>query len=182
MTSSRRRFVGIIASVALISLACAVAGQPGSIQVKIKDTHGKPAAGTKVWLERVDSKTAAQEMVTGASGESIFRNVIPGTYKVSAYDSRIPAAAATMVKASAGGVSSVTLSLDKMARGAQASKQRKHYVWVAGETGTHIGGGRWVEVEDDASGTGANAVDKRGAQMLNQPQSFQLRPFQPPGQ
>src|SRR4051812_12831122 len=73
------------------------------------------------------------------------------------------------------------LSLGKMARAAASTtKKAKHYVWISEETGTHIGGGRWVAVEDDVNGTTSNPVEKRDGQMLNQPQSQQLRPFTGP--
>jgi len=78
------------------------------------------------------------------------------------------------------GQTTVTLGLAKMIASTNSGKKRKRYVYVAEETGTHIGGGRWVEVEDNVAGTGANPVDKRDAQTLNQPQSFQLRAFQGP--
>ena len=176
-----RLFFPNVLVAAIASVACAASTDIGSIQIKVKDVHGKAAAGTKVWLERIDVKEAAKQVVTDANGESILRNVSAGTYKVSAYDARTPAAAATVVRAPANGQQVVKLALEKMVRGADAAKKKKRYVYVAGETGTHIGGGRWVEVEDDASGTGANPVDKKSGQMLTQPQSFQIRPMQRPG-
>ena len=135
-----------------------------------------------MWLERLDTKAPVSEAVTTSTGELVFRNVPPGTYKISAYDRRIPAAAATLAKSAGGSETAVTLSLDKMVRAAETPKKAKHYVYVAGETGTHIGGGHWVAVEDEVGGSGSNPVDKRGGQTLNQPQSFQYRPYQPPGQ
>ena len=177
----RQLFLPNLLLAAIASVACAADSDTGSIQIKVKDIHGKAAAGTKLWLERMDVKEAAKQVVTDGNGESTFRNLAPGTYKVSAYDTRTPAAAATVVKAPASGQQVVKLSLEKMVRGADIHKKKKRYVYVAGETGTHIGGGRWVEVENDASGTGANPVDKKSGQMLTQPQSFQIRPYQPPG-
>lgn len=161
-------------------MAFAAGNDSGSIQVNVKDVHGKPAVGAKVWIERMDATIPAKETATNAAGESLFGKVAPGTYKVNAYDPRTPAATATVIKLGAES-KTVSLALEKMVRGVQTEKKSKHYVYVAGETGSHIGGGHWVAVEDDANGTGANAVDKRGAQMLNQPQSFQMRPWQGPG-
>lgn len=167
--------------VGIVSVAFAAGNDAASIQIRVKDVHGKAAAGTKLWLERLDVKQAPTQSVTDGNGESIVRNVAAGTYKISAYDARTPSAAATVVRAPASGQQVVKLSLEKMMRGADTPKKKKHYVYVAGETGTHIGGGRWVEEEDDASGTGANPVDKKSGQMLTQPQSFQIRPMQRPG-
>ncbi len=171
----------MLCSCLVASQGLAAANEKNSIDVTLKDLHGKPAGGVQVWLERRQTKTGAKQLVTDSAGRAAFPNVAPGDYKVSAYDNRIPAAAATIVKASAVGVTSVTLSLGKMARAAASTtKKAKHYVWISEETGTHIGGGRWVAVEDDVNGTTSNPVEKRDGQMLNQPQSQQLRPFTGP--
>jgi len=101
-------------------------------------------------------------------------------YKISAFEKQPPSAAATMARVGSNGATTVTLALSKLVQASNSAKKHKRYVYVAGETGTHIGGGRWVEVDDDTGGTGSNTVDKRDPQMLNQPQSFGLRAFQGP--
>jgi hypothetical protein len=174
-----------LVSLILVIVACAggayAAGNDStSIQVMLKDTRGKPAAGAKLWLERIDLKTSALNTVSDSQGQAMFQNVAPGTYKISAYEPKTPAAAATVVRSTADRPTAVNLSLGKMARSVNTPKKRKRYVWVAGETGTHIGGGQWVAVEDDVVGAGANAVEKSSGQVLNQPHSSQLRAYQGP--
>ncbi|MFL6514161.1 MAG: carboxypeptidase regulatory-like domain-containing protein [Chthoniobacterales bacterium] len=173
-------FLSLLCSCLAASEGIAAGNEKNSVEVTLKDMHGKPAAGVQVWLERRQTKTGTKQLVTDNAGRAAFPNVAPGDYKISAYDNRIPAAAATIVKASGVGVTSVTLSLGKMVRAGGSVKKAKHYVWVSEETGTHIGGGRWVAVEDDVNGTGSNPVEKRDGQMFTQPQSQQLRPFTGP--
>ena len=51
-------------------------------------------------------------------------------------------------------------------------KGNKHYVWVKGETGSHIGG-RWVEVEDGATEPGQSKMDKTQGQDIRTMQQNQ---------
>ncbi len=150
--------------------------ETATLQVTVKDAHGQPAAYVQLWLERYNSKSDQKNAVTDSTGHAVFTQLVKGTYKISAVDRRIPAAAAAAVKTSAGQTTSVTLSLDKMVGTARPTKKKKHYVYVAEETGTHIGGGRWVEVDDNAVGTGASSVDKLSGRAVTGPGS-NLRPF-----
>ncbi|HJT81325.1 MAG TPA: carboxypeptidase-like regulatory domain-containing protein [Chthoniobacterales bacterium] len=163
---------------ALVSVACAA---DNSVQIKVKDTRGKPAAGAELWLEKAGVK-GAKKTVTDASGQFTFKNLGPGQYKISAYDYNTPAAAATTFEPSAKGVTSVALSLDRISHGAMTAKTKKRYVWVSGgETGSHIGGGKWVPVDENSNGTGASSMDKRSGQTLSSMQGAQdLRAWQGP--
>lgn len=164
---------------AFVSLACAAGGEGNSIRVKVSDIKGKPAAGAELWLERIDAKGKKWKSLSDSSGQFTFHNVAPGSYKISAYDYKTPAAAATTVRSTANGSAAVTLSLGKMSGSvSKTGKTKKRYVWVAAETGSHIGGGKWVPVDEDVNGTGANAVEKRSGAMLTQPQTDGLRAWQ----
>jgi hypothetical protein len=164
----------------LTPLGRAADTEKNSLQVTVKDAAGKPAASVQLLMQNLDARDAGKQAVSDSAGRAVFRNVAPGTYKISAFEKRTPSAAATMARVGSNSPTTVTLALAKMMKASNQAKKHKRYVYVAGETGSHIGGGRWVEVDDDSSGTGASAVDKRGAQMLNQPQSFGLRAFQGP--
>ena len=151
-----------------------------SVQVTVNDITGKPAAGVQLWAENVQIKGHSNQATTGSDGRAVFQNLAPGTYKISAFENRTPAAAATLVRVERDRTANITLGLAKMTKSSNPGKKNKRYVYVAGETGTHIGGGRWVEAEDDSKGTGASAVDKSDPSMLTQPHSFDLRAFQGP--
>jgi hypothetical protein len=146
-----------------------------SVQVTLNDKRNQPVAGADVQLERLDGKGKPQVSKADPSGRVVFKNVPAGSYKVSAFTKNSAAATAVDVSKDS---RSITLSMAPITR--QAGGKKKHYVYIAGETGTHIGGGRWVAVEDDASGTGTSAVDKRDGRMLTDPSSAPHL-FQPPG-
>lgn len=175
---SRTLLPGLFLLVLLAKAACA---EDHALQALVTSPSGKPFTGVEVRLERMDAKAAVQTSKTDSKGQADFKNVAAGKYKLTALNNGTPAAA-IVVDAGLNQTTTATLSLKANAQAPTAVplKKRKHYVWVAGETGTHIGGGRWVAVEDNTSGTGANPVDKRNPQMVNQPQSFQMRPFQGP--
>ena len=147
-------------------------GNSRSLEITLKDQRSQPVPGAQVQLDRLDVKAQAQTAMSDSNGHASFKNLAAGKYKVSAFKNKL--AGATGIEA-VNTMTSVTLSMDPIV-GQARSKKRKHYVWIAEETGTHIGGGRWVAVEEDAAGTGANAVDKRSGQMFTQSQSFQIRP------
>ena len=167
-----------------IALSLLVAGfsvhaanrETGTLEVTVKDIHGKPHADVQLSLQRYNDKSEPKNAVTDSKGHAVFTQLVKGTYKISAVDRRIPSAAAAAVKASPGHTTSVTLSLDKMVGTDRPTKKQKHYVYVSGETGTHIGGGRWVEVDDNAVGTGASSVDKVSGRAMTGPDS-NLRPY-----
>jgi hypothetical protein len=153
-----------------------------ALQALIADHSGKPLSKTEVRLERLDAKAPVQTGISNSKGLVDFKNITPGKYRLTALRSHVPIAA-ILVDAGLNKTTTATLSVNSNSTTAAAPvlKKRKHYVYVAAETGTHIGGGRWVAVEDDVEGSGANPIEKRDARLLNQPQSFQLRPFVPTG-
>ena len=153
---------------ACVSLACAADKDSNAVRVKVNDVRGKPAAGAELWLEKEGAK-GAKKTLADATGQFTFKNLAPGAYKISAYDYQTPAAGATTFQASAStkGAAAVTISLGKISREAMTAKTKKRYVWVpGGETGSHIGGGKWVPVEENLRGTGSSAVDKSPARSL----------------
>lgn len=168
-----RIFLPNVFLAALVSTALAAGNESNSVRVKVNDIRGKPAAGAELWLEKAGVK-GAKKLTIDATGQFTFKNLAPGTYKVSAFDYHTPAGGATTFEPSSNGLTSVTISLDRMSRTAMTAKTRKRYVWVGGgETGSHIGGGKWVPVDENSNGTGASAMDKRSGQMLNSMQSTQ---------
>src|SRR5437016_6041373 len=127
----------LVLSLALLnSLAVAAETEQNSLQIKINDLAGKPAAGVQLFVQ--NARSAAKEGITDAAGRATFRNIAPGTYKISAFEKRIPSAAATLVQVGRQGQTTVTLGLAKMIVSTNPGKKRKRYVYVAEETGTHI--------------------------------------------
>jgi hypothetical protein len=144
-----------------------------SIQGTVTSTDGKPLAEATVRAERLDAKAAPAFTKTDERGNYAFKNLPAGAYVVIAIVKDVPKSRA-MVKTRSDGWAKVDFDLRVRADSASV---KKHYVWVKGEAGTHIGG-RWVLVEEGVT-PGVNAVDKVGGQDLRtmqQNQAFQNGP------
>lgn len=168
-----RRTLWVLLGASIVAAQTSFAGQ-SSVQVTLNDQRNHPVAGADVQLERLDGKGKAQQGRSDSTGRVVFTNVPAASYKVSAFTKDSAAATAIDVFNSR----TLTLSMAPITR--QAGGKKKRYVYIAGETGTHIGGGRWVAMEDDASGTGSSAVDKRDGRMLTD-QSSAPHLYTPPG-
>ena len=173
MIANRSTFlIGLLVAIGVAQTAFA---DERSVQVTLNDQRNHPVTGADVQIERLDGKGKPQQARSDSSGRVLFTNVGPASYKVSAFTKNSAAATAIDVFKDS---RTITLSMSPITR--QAAGKKKHYVYIAGETGTHIGGGRWVAVEDDASGTGSSAVDKRDGRMLTD-QSSAPHLYTPPG-
>jgi len=175
------KFVGIllpnVLMAAFASVAYAAGNESNSVLVKVTDSRGKPAAGAELWLEKAGVK-GAKKTLADEKGQFTFKNLPSGGYKISAFDYKTPAAGATSFQTSKGSVTAV-ISLDKISREAMTSKTKKKYVWVAGgETGSHIGGGKWVPIEENAGGTGANPLEKKSGAIFNPVQNPDMRAWE----
>jgi len=158
--------------------AAAWAG-PASIQGVVKDAKGQPIKGADVRVESRDGRQLFNTVKTDAKGHYISQGLKPGVYRVSLVVNG--AAKASIMNTSITANQATQLNFDlKPATATQASagqKTGKHMVWMPPSTGSHTGG-RWVEVDEGASG-GANALNvKRGSaeavrqQQMQGPQSL----------
>jgi hypothetical protein len=175
----RSRLVLVLIGLALtMSVAYA---QGLSVSVSLKTPDGKPALGKEVKLERKDAKAPASVATTDAKGHVVFNKLALGTYEVSALENHA-AVSSAVVKTKRDGIVSVNLKAGSVAAAATPAKKKKKYIYSSQETGSHIGGGRWIEVPDNdawapvASNSGASPVDIISREVDNGQQSFQPRP------
>ena len=126
-----------------------------AIRGYVKGPDGKLLAGAEVRAERIDAKAPAIVGHTNAKGEYSFTKLANGAYKITAIVNRVPKSEAS-IRTSPKGWARVDFDLSSKAKVAR----HKRMVWVAGETGTHIGSGHWEAAEDVNSGTGASAVQR----------------------
>jgi hypothetical protein len=143
----------------------------GSIRGTVLGTDGKPLAGAEVRAEKADGKGAAAVAKTDAKGQYSLNGLGVGMYKVTAVVNNVPksvAAVGTRDKRWAQADFNLSLTANKSA---QLAKKKKRYVWVPGDTGSHIGGGHWEAVEDAATGTGASATERIDGNALRVPNS-----------
>jgi hypothetical protein len=171
--STPRILIGltIIGFVALNGVAWA----GGSIRGTVLGADGKPLAGAEIRAEKTDGKAAPAVATTDAKGQYSISGLGTGIYKVTAVVNKVPksvASVATRDKRWAQTDFNLSLTATKSA---QLAKKKKRYVWVSGDTGTHIGSGHW-EAVDDTSGTGASAMERIDGQSLRVPNNGVLNP------
>jgi Carboxypeptidase regulatory-like domain len=124
-----------------------------SIQGTVTGADGKPLVGADVRAERLDAKAPPTLTKTDAKGQYIFKALPVGAYAITAIVKSVPRMRAS-VRTRSDGWAKVDFDL----RITPDSKSiKKHWVWVKGEPGSHIGG-RWVEV-DQVANPGTSAVE-----------------------
>ena len=139
-----------------------------AIKGQVKGTDGKPLAGAEVRAQRVDGKGPVLSATTDSKGEFTFRKLDRSAYALT-----------SVINKKAVQVASIRTRPDAWVRvdfdlstTAAKGPTRKRQVWVAGETGTHIGSGHWEEVDDTNAGTGANPVQRVNGSILANPNAL----------
>lgn len=159
----------------LLLLAVGASVRAATIQGIVKGPDGKPISGAEVRIEGMKSTHALSSVKTDQKGSYVFKNVAVGTYRLTTWVNKIPTQIGN-VKARADGA--VRVDFDIKGAAAQAIKKKtKHAVWVETEMGTHIGGGHWVEVNDD----GTIPSDNGNVQKVNKDALRDIRQGTPTG-
>jgi hypothetical protein len=117
------------------------AGTP-ALEGVVKDPAGRPIKGADV---RIEAKNFSKIVKTDASGHYISDGLAAATYKVTLVVNGSVKASIMNAKTQLG--KPTQLNFDLTAKMAPV-KKHTHMVYVAPDTGTLIGGGRWVEVDD----------------------------------
>ena len=146
-----------------LSVASVWAG-PASIQGIVKDAKGQPIKGADVRVESRDGKQLFNTVKTDGKGHYVSQGLKPGVYRVSLVVNGAVKSSIMNTSTKADQATQLNFDLKPTTSGQAAAGQKtgKHMVWMPASTGTHTGG-RWVEVDDNASG-GANALNvKRGS-------------------
>jgi hypothetical protein len=135
---------GIIASsvIAFVLGTASTWADNKSIQGTLLGLDGKPLAGAEIKAERLDAKATPTITKTDGQGRYLFRGLPVGAYALTAYVKSVPKSRG-MVRTRSDGWAKVDFDLRTPANGPHI---KKHWVWVKGEPGSHIGG-RWVEVD-----------------------------------
>jgi hypothetical protein len=151
-------------SLALVSQTVRADGL--AIRGTVKGTDGKSLAGAEVRVQRLDGKGPVAVATTNAKGEYSFKGLSLAPYKVTTVVNKVPKQVAS-VNTRADAWVRVDFNLNAAAKNAS----HKHQVWVAGETGTHIGGGHWESVDDTNTGHGASSMERVDGSIVNTPNS-----------
>jgi Carboxypeptidase regulatory-like domain len=141
-----------------------------AIKGQVKGTDGKPLAGAQVRVQRADGKGQVLTTATDSKGEYAIRNLDLAPYAITTVINKKPVQVASIrTRQNAWVRADFDLSATASASSGKAAPKRKRMVWVAGETGTHIGAGHWETVEDSNTGVGASAVQRVDGSILQAP-------------
>ena len=148
-----------------------------ALQGIVTDTNGKPIKGAEVKIEARTGKFA-NAMKTDANGHYGFDGLTTGiSYKVTLMING--AIKAQILNASARAGKPAELNFDLRRTKAYSGKRR---IWVPESTGTHIGGGRWVILDDDGKVVNDDSsVSQIGQQDVKQMQMGSGGPNRPKG-
>ncbi len=152
-----------IALVLLLSSSLAFAGTT-SLEGTVKDARGNKVQGADVKIEAKNGKSIMTK--TDANGHYICNGLAVGNYHVTLLVNGVVKASILNAKAQAKHPTELNFDLTNT-RG----PRKLHMVYVPTETGTHIGSGRWITVDENGNVVGENSnVQKLGTEAINQMQ------------
>ena len=111
----------------------------------VKDPNGRPVKGADV---RIEAKNFSKIVKTDANGHYVCDGLGVATYKATLVINGQVKASIANAKTQAGKPAQLNFNLTGQTASA---KKHTHMVFVRPDVDTHIGGGRWVEVDDNGN-------------------------------
>src|SRR6266446_3622485 len=112
----------------------------------VKDASGRPIKGAEIRVDSKDGSKFSKMIKTDANGHYISDGLVVGAYKVTLIVNG--SVKASILNATTRAGKPTQLNFDpRQTKGAP----KRHMVWVPGETGTLIGGGRWIDVDENGN-------------------------------
>ena len=145
----------IIGFVGLLLVAFSAWAGTSALEGVVKDPTGHPVKGADV---RIEARDFSKIVKTDATGHYTSEGLAVGFYKVTLVVNGAVKASILNAQTQSGKPTQLNFELT-----AKTKPVKKHMVWIPADTGTHIGNGRWVDVDDNGNvvnSTGVNAVDK----------------------
>jgi hypothetical protein len=136
------------------SLLVTFSGYAGTSTLEglVKDPAGRPIKGADV---RIEAKNFSQIVKTDANGHYVADGLVFGTYKVTLVINGQVKASILDARTQLGKATQLNFNLTGQTASA---KKHTHMVYLPPSIDTRIGGGRWVEVDDNG-----NVVNNAGA-------------------
>jgi carboxypeptidase family protein len=156
----------VLSFIGLLLATFSVWAGTSALEGVVNDPAGHPVKGADVRIEATNGSSFSRIIKTDAAGHYTSGGLAVGIYKVTVIVNGT-------VKASM--LNAYTQSAKPTELNFELTQKRKvvktHRVWIAAETGTHIGGGTWVDVDDNgnivspsgANNSGVSSIDKLGA-------------------
>jgi hypothetical protein len=135
----------------------------------VKDPAGHPIKGADVRIEARNGRNFSRIVKTDATGHYTSDGLAVGIYKVTLVVNGAIKASILNAQTQSGKPTQLNFELTK-----KTTPSKKHMVYIPAETGTHIGNGQWVEVDDNGNAvnsSGVNPVDKLSGDAFRAPQS-----------
>jgi hypothetical protein len=147
----------ILSLVGVLLVTFSVFAGTSVLEGVVKDATGRPIKGADV---RIEAKNFSKILKTNASGHYVTDGLAVGTYKVMLV---INGQVKALILGAKTQLDKPTqLNFDLSGKRASAKKHTQ-MVWIPSDINTRIGGGRWVEVDDNGNivdNTGFNNVEK----------------------
>src|SRR5437016_9568294 len=147
-----------ISFVSLFLLAFSASAGTSAFDGVVKDPAGNPVKGADVRIEATNGSNFSRIVKTDATGHYASDGLSVGIYKVSLVVNG--AVKASILNASTQSGKRTQLNFELTPK---TKFVKTHKVWIAPDTGTHIGGGQWVDVDDNGNpvnNSGVSSVDK----------------------
>ena len=113
-----------------------------SIQGDVLGTDGRPLKGAEIRIERKDKPTAPTTTITNGKGYYSSADLAAGLYRISVVVGGTVKSAVTV--RTVGDNARIDFDMSRSAGSV------KHYVWVTGGVGSHLGG-RWVQADPNGA-------------------------------
>ena len=155
------------------------AGTP-ALEGVVKDPAGHPVKGADVRIEARNGGNFSRVVKTDATGHYTSAGLAVGIYKVTVVVNG--AVKASILNAYTQSSKPTQLNFELTAK---TTPVKTHRVWIAPATGTLIGGGTWVDVDDKGNivnNTGVNNVEKLSGNPVQTMQTLSSHPKSPGGQ
>jgi hypothetical protein len=130
----------------------------------VKDPAGHPIKGAAVRIEATNGSKFSRVVKTDAAGHYTADGLPAGIYKATLVVNG--AVKASILNASTQSGKHTQLNFELTPK---TKVVKTHKVWISPDTGTHIGGGQWVDVDDNGNPvsitgatSGTSSVEKLG--------------------
>jgi hypothetical protein len=139
--------------VGLFLLAFSASGGTSAFEGVVRDPAGHPVKGADVRIEATNGSSFSRIVKTDAIGHYTSDGLAVGIYKVTVVVNGVVKASVLNASTQSGKHTQLNFELTP-----KTKFVKTHKVWIAADTGTHIGGGQWIDVDDNGNPVNNNGV------------------------
>ena len=143
-------YIAVSVLFGLVLLGSSAFAATSAIEGIVRDPKGQAIKNADVRIETQGGSTWSKIARTDAKGRFVHTDLAVGSYRVSLLVDGAVKASINNVKTKLNESTRLNFDLKKSGQGSTSAKKGKHFVWVAAQTGSNIGGS-WVEVDDNGN-------------------------------